>query len=519
MIEFARTEHGMIAGEVFADGVAAFRGVPYAAAPKGPLRWRKPQPPARWAGTRPCRCFGPISIQPLALPASPLPFYPEAQDEDCLHLNIWTAAEAPGEQRPVIIWFHPGGYQFESGSAALFDGSNWARAGAVLVTFNHRLGLLGFLAHPALSDEQGAEAGNYGLFDQIAVLCWVRANIAQFGGDPACVTLFGLSSGASSISLLMASPHADGLFHRVIAESGGSFGPMSDTTGIGDCWQTRESAERSGAAWANALGVTTLEALRELPADSIRASTGLARDPRSGIFDGRRPFIGGHGLVASTSDRFRTGLQAQVPVLAGYAAREELFLGKADAAASYRERAESEFGTRSERFLRFYPAADAQEAARSETRATGHRLFTWQAWAMAMLHARSGHPVYLYRFEQAPPSTGDAGAFHGASIFYLFDRFGLRPDFAWRQEDHALSASMIDAWMAFARTGAPQSRLLPHWPRFDPQAPRAMRLREDSVVDQVCEQAALNFWSEFYWLEPSSADALTRYQPRAFACN
>ncbi len=503
MIEVAPTEHGAVAGEVLADGVTAFRGVPYAAPPRGLLRWRAPQPPTSWAGTRSCKRFGPVAVQPSALPASPLPFSSEAQDEDCLYVNVWTAAKTSSEQRPVVVWFHPGGYQLGSGSAALFDGSGWARAGAVLVTFNSRLGLLGFLLHPVLVNEQGADAGNYGLLDQLAGLRWVQANIAEFGGDPSCVTLFGLSSGASSISLLMASPVAAGLFHRVIMESGGSFGPVSDSTGIGDRWQTREGALRSGAAWATVLGATSLSALRALPADDIRESAGIGRDPGSGTFDGRRPCIGGPVAVAGTGERFRAGLQAGVPALVGYAAREASFLAERGVAATYRQRAERELGPLAARFLRLYPAADEQEAARSETRARGHRLFAWQAWASANLHARSGHPVYLYRFEQAPPAADGAGAFHGASVLYLFDRFRLRPDCAWREEDRTVSRAMIDAWVSFARTGTPRSCWLPDWPRFDPREPRAMRLRADSVVADLPERSALEFWDEVYGLQPT----------------
>jgi para-nitrobenzyl esterase len=495
----ACTQQGWVAGAVSPDGVAVFKGIPYAAPPVGNLRWRAPRPARPWRGTRACRQFAPVAIQATTLPPSPLPLAPEPQSEDCLYLNIWTGAALAGERRPVIVWFHPGAYQLGSGSAALFDGTSWARSGAVFVTSNHRLSLLGFLMHPALIAEDADGGGNYGLLDQIAVLEWVQTNIAAFGGDPNCVTIFGVSSGASSVSLLMASPLASGLFHRAIAESGGSFGPLSHTTGIGDCWQTIDGAVRSGETWARALGAITSETLRALSADQIRSATN-ARPRSTGVFDGLRPVIGGHGLVADTASRFRQGQQAQVPLLVGCAAREELSFAAGSDPDSFGVQAVREHGPDAKAFLQLYPASDDREAALSERSARGHRLFTWQAWTMARLHAGAGHPVYFYRFDQAPPASdgGDAGAFHGASILYGFDRFELRPDCAWSDADRAVSAAMIDAWVSFAQSGAPNSRKLPDWPRFDPAAPLQMRLHEDSALAPIGDREALDFWDAYY---------------------
>ncbi len=269
--EIVTTASGRLRGARDAGGILGFRGIPYAAAPVGDLRWRAPQPAPSWSEIRDCRAPGPVPVQLRFLGESLFPTVDEPQGEDCLHLNVWTAAPDTNERRPVIVWFYLGAFQVGSGSAPFYAGESWAAAGAVFVTFNFRLSRLGFLAHPALRDEGGGTCGNYGFLDQIAALEWVRDNIAAFGGDPDCVTIFGASSGASSVSLLMASPRAHGLFHRAIAESGGSFGPLGETTGVGDRWQTLDAAVRSGERWATAVGATTLPELRALAPETVVA--------------------------------------------------------------------------------------------------------------------------------------------------------------------------------------------------------------------------------------------------------
>src|SRR5262245_43822446 len=224
-IAVVQADSGSLAGEWNADQtVCTFKGVPYARPPVGALRWRPPQPPPRWSGMRPAAGFGPRCVQPERPTNAVGYFGPEREREDCLYLNVWTAAPSPAEQRPVMLWLHGGAFLLGSGSLPIFDGAALARRGAVVVTINYRLGRLGFLAHPGLSAEQPYRAsGNYGLLDQIAALRWIQTNIAAFGGDPNCVTIFGQSAGSSSVSSLMASPLAKGLFHRAIGQSGGAF--------------------------------------------------------------------------------------------------------------------------------------------------------------------------------------------------------------------------------------------------------------------------------------------------------
>ena len=206
----ARVESGAIRG-VLEDGVSIFMGVPYAAPPLGELRWREPQPVARWKGVRGADSFAPACMQKgVSMPGEA----PPTVSEDCLYLNIWTPAAKAGERLPVIVWIHGGGYTNGSASMPLYWGDRLARRGVVVVTIAYRLGPLGFLAHADLTRESAHRtSGNYGLLDQIAALEWIKRNIAVFGGDASRVTIAGQSAGAMSVSMLMASPRAKGLFH------------------------------------------------------------------------------------------------------------------------------------------------------------------------------------------------------------------------------------------------------------------------------------------------------------------
>src|SRR5499426_666533 len=260
-----RVDGGLISGSVV-DGVRSYKGIPFAAPPVGELRWKAPQPVAGWEGVREVNDFGPDCPQ-APYPQSSLYYSaPRKQSEDCLYLNVWTAAKA-GEKRPVMVWIHGGALTRGSGATRAYDGTALAKKGVVLVTINYRLGPLGYLAHPELTAESAHHAsGNYGVLDQIAALQWVKKNIAAFGGDANRVTIFGESAGSWSVNALVASPLAKGLFHRAIGQSGGSFGPgtylKEDRNGL-------TSAEKIGAAFAKAAGADSIRALRSLPAEKI----------------------------------------------------------------------------------------------------------------------------------------------------------------------------------------------------------------------------------------------------------
>jgi len=254
----AETSHGRLRG-VVEDGVVAFKGVPYAAPPTGPLRWRPPEPPARWTGIRDALEFGPRAPQSAPLPTETFPGDPLEQSEDCLSLNVWTP-EVDDARRPVMVWVHGGGFTTGSGAVGLYRGEHLARRGVVVVTINYRLGALGWLAHPLLEHPAGG-LGNWGLLDQMAALAWVRDNIAGFGGDPSKVMVFGESAGAMSVAALLASRSARPLFRRAAVQSGAAV-----ALGV-----------RSAAVLAedilSGLGLSpapdTAEVLRQVPAEEL----------------------------------------------------------------------------------------------------------------------------------------------------------------------------------------------------------------------------------------------------------
>jgi para-nitrobenzyl esterase len=511
MNEVVKIASGAVRGQRLDDGATLrFLGVPYAAPPIGDLRWRPPRPVSAWTGVRDSSRPGAVSVQRVRGTDSVIPNEPELQNEDCLVLNVWTAAASAVERRPVIVWLHPGGFQFGSGSAPMYDGRAWARAGAVFVSLNFRLSKIGFLAHPALQQEdEHGRTGNYGLLDQVAALRWVRENIAEFGGDPNCVTIYGASSGASSVSLLMVTPCARGLFHRAIAESGGSFGPVGPHTGLGDRWQTLDGACAAGKSWAEELGAVDADGLRQLPVERIREGSVPAGNQVRDVFDAARPIVDGQVLPSGSRAQFQAGLQAPVPLLVGSAANEDIAtVTYSRNLGGFLEQARHDHGSDIDAFLNLYPARTDVQAVVASLRANGHRLFTWQNWVWARLHAQAGHEVFYYRFEQEPPVppgrypeqriARPLGAFHAASVFYTFDRFGLRPDWPWSDEDRRLGQTMTEAWVEFARTGRPTHENLPPWPRHDPGDQQVMRLSQASSFEPMPEPEHVSFWDEFY---------------------
>ena len=319
-----RTANGVLEGVVSADGkVRTFKGIPYAAPPVGPLRWKAPQPAAAWTGVRkateyPARCMqAPIY--------SDMIFHDNGPSEDCLYLNLWMPA-APAQPRlPVMVWIYGGGFAAGATSEPRQDGGNLSKKGVLVVSMNYRLGIFGFFSHPALAKESGHNAtGNYGLLDQVAALKWVRDNIAVFGGDPNNVTIFGESAGSFSVSALMASPLAQGLFRRAIGESGAFFG---DTLRP----QPRAETEKAGVEFAkSSLGTDSLEALRAKPAAEILQA---AAKPGAARFV---PNIDGYFLPESVEAIFAAGKQSHVPLLAGWNADEMTYraiFGKEDPTA------------------------------------------------------------------------------------------------------------------------------------------------------------------------------------------
>jgi para-nitrobenzyl esterase len=469
-------ESGVLRG-LAADerGVRAFLGIPYGLPPLGDLRWSAPRPAARWSGVRDAVAAGPCCPS-VILGGPPRPDSPSS--EDCLTLNIWTAAHATDAGRPVMVWVHGGGFQFGAGLEPNTDGARLAALGVVVVSFNYRLGILGFLAHPDL-DREGP-SGNYGLLDQIAALEWVRANIASFGGDPDNVTLFGESAGAHAVGLLMTSPQARGLFHRAILESGALWD--GDTGSL----QTRAESRARGTEVVAKLGEGSIATMRALPVDALVIQTGwhVRDDPVSAAFS---PGIDGHVLAESPAAAFAESRAAPVPLLAGWNGAEGyIFRDRmpADPAALIRA-IETRFGSdRLEQALRDYPVDDGETAARSAQRLIGNLVIAEQVWEVIRAHGSAGGPAtFAYSFDYRSPYLPVPA--HTTEIDFVFG--SLRPQHlipgagAPGDGDRRLSDLIMAYWTNFARTGDPNAPGLPAWPRYSPPAPWAMTFRADKT--------------------------------------
>ena len=501
----AGTEHGRLAGQ-WAGTVAVFRGIPFAAPPVGPARWRPPGPPQPWSGVRPATQFGPAPVQPQ--PRRDSVMYQAnfadrralVMSEDCLYLNVWTPDPSPHARLGVLVWLHGGGNRFGYGHQDIHDGRNLARRGLVVVTLNYRLGALGFLAHPDLCREApDGRAGNWALLDVLAALRWVQANIAAFGGDPAQVTLAGNSAGAALACHLMAAPAARGLFARVIGQSSAGLcrpdGPLPSLA---------ESAA-AGESFARSVGAGDLAALRALSAVQLSGA---------GHFG---PVLDGALLVAETGEVFARGGQAAVPLLAGSNTDEGSPYTRAGAAAELAELAARQ--PPGGAFQAAYPCGSAAEQRVSARLFTGESRFVWPVWRWALAHGRSsGAPVWMYRFAASPPlpSPGGPGlaappdglpgygAFHTAELLYAWDNLEQR-DWAWTSADHALAAAMSAAWTQFAATGDPNGGGLPTWPAItaqdDPQVLHLVNGDPAARADAMDRPSAMRALDDLHGLD------------------
>ena len=459
--------HGAI--ETPGSAVRVFRGIPYARPPVGDLRWRPPQRPLPWNGVKECTAFGPSCLQPAQRIVRGIT---GEQGEDCLYLNVWTAAEA-GERKPVMVWIHGGGFTIGSGSQGTYDGLHFAADGAVEVTINYRLGPFGFMAHPALSAESPSRvSGNYGLLDQIEALRWVQRNIAAFGGDPGNVTIFGESAGSVSVGCLMASPLAKGLFQKAIMESGVPTNlPRLRGGGASD-----SSTESAGVEIARAAGIdnpegssgATAAALRSLPADKLLASS----HPRIGLLGaGRRmgPTVDGYVLPGEPVEIFARGEQNDVPVILGSNADEgTLFIQHIPIRkpAGYVLAAKRLFGDFADRVIAMFPIRSAEDVKPEMGRLVTVAAFVAPARRAARALSRHGDHVWLYHFTRVAPVLREhnMGATHGVELFYVFKT--IPPGVSAGDADVGLADKMHGAWLRFAETGDPNGGGLPVWPAY-----------------------------------------------------
>ena len=456
-----RAAAGALEGR-FDGAVRVFKGIPYAAAPVGALRWRAPEPAPAWSGTRAFTDFGPACVQPVYRTGGIYAQDLGPQSEDCLSLNVWTPAEA--RNAPVIVWIHGGSLTTGSSREVLYDGANLARRGVIVVSINYRLGILGYLAHPELSAESDHHvSGNYGLLDQIEALRWVHRNIAAFGGDPANVTIAGESAGGLSVMYLMASPLARGLFAKAIAQSAYMVSmPELRERRFGEI-----PAEAIGAHVATALNAASIAALRAMDAQQL-----IAAIAPTGYF----PFgnVDGYVLPRQLVDTFDRGEQAHVPILAGFNSgeiRSLTFLTPPPPAspAAYEASIHDHYGDLAPEFLRLYPSDNLQESMWATTR---DALYGWTAERLAAKQTAAGSPSFLYLFDHGYPAMEAAHlhGFHASELPFMFGNTDRTPPF-WppipaTDREHALADAMVDYWTSFARAGAPTSSHASQWAAY-----------------------------------------------------
>ena len=449
-----KTDAGLVAGETLPSGVRVFKGIPFGAPPTGNLRWREPQPVAKWDGVRDAKAWANVCVQPNQPNRQPvnvtvdLPDSPK-MSEDCLYLNVWTQANRANDRRPVMLWIFGGAYSEGGGSTPHNNGENLAKKGVVLVTFNYRLGIFGFYAHPELTKESGRNAsGNQALADAIAAMRWIKANISNFGGDPNNVTIFGESAGAAIVGMLAGSPAAKGLFHRAITESGGWMG-----LGMGQM-TPRERAEQNAGPRGRGAGrgappaapaapptpaaVPSLAELRARSTEEIR-TMGLG---------GGQPIIDGWIIPEDLSVTFANGKQNPVDVIAGYNKDEHTGFGGA-----------------------------------TNTNTAQRDAMAWHARIFAEKQTQLGKKAYFYTFTHEPPVEPPAPnlkATHAAEMVYVFNNLHAprmipdrsSPKLAMESaKDRAIAEQMSSYWVNFAKNGDPNGKdstgaTLPKWERF-----------------------------------------------------
>lgn len=481
-----RTASGAVRGKTSEDGkVRIFEGIPYAAPPVGPLRWRPPQPVRSWKGVRDATKFGARCMQGNVY--GDMGFRDDGPSEDCLYLNVWTPAKDSHADLPVMVWIHGGGFAAGASSEPRQDGTMLAKKGVVLVSMNYRLGVFGFFAYPALTQQSIHHAvGNYGLMDQVAALKWVQRNIGAFGGNPHEVTIFGESAGSFSVSGLMASPLARGLFERAIGESGAFLG-KDPTKSLAD-------SEADGGKFAQSIGASSLEALRAIPGPQLLGE--VMKDNPFRFW----PNVDGYFFPEDPHAIYAAGKQAHVQLLAGWNRDEgnyEGFFDKTDpTVVNYVERAHQMFGDNAAEFLKLYPATTEAEVKRSAADIAGDQFIAFGTWKWIEMQRTTGEStVYRYEFDDAPPqpaSQPSQGAYHSSEIEFVFEALPSK-SLPWRPEDEKLSDLISAYWTNFAKTGNPNGPGLPHWPVYAPTQFDVMHLNFRPAAEPDAHRARYEF--------------------------
>jgi para-nitrobenzyl esterase len=476
-----KVEEGLLQGSV-EDGLTIYKGIPFAAPPVGDLRWKAPQPAAKWQGVKLANKFGPAPMQG----GNP----PSGKSEDCLYLNVWAPATLAKDALPVLVWIYGGGFQGGSTGEPGYSGEKLAKKGVVLVSIAYRVGVLGYLAHPELTAENPAHAsGNYGLMDMIAGLKWIQKNIAAFGGDPQKVTIFGESAGGIAVSMLCASPLAKGLFHGAVSQSGGSFGPPRPTTYPGENLKTLSDAEAAGLTYAKTAGVSSLAELRKIEADKL---------PSGWLW----PIIDGWVIPDDQYKLYQAKKYNDVPILVGYNSDEGASFSPPKTPEDYITGVRNRYGRFADDLIKAYPVGTTSvpKTARDLAR---DAAFGWHTWIWARLHAKTGKSkVYYYYFDQHPefpvgsPRAG-YGSPHGQDVGYVFQHLNPNSQNA-SSTDQQISEAMATYWTNFAKYGHPNGKGVPNWPAFSDANPVVMYFSQTAHTGPVPSEASLKVLDEYF---------------------
>jgi len=509
-----KTANGILEG-TNESGIRSFKGVPFAAPPVGPFRWREPQPVKNWQGVRKADKFGPSAMQRALF--GDMNFRSNGISEDCLYLNVWTPSKTGKENLPVLVYFYGGGLMAGDGSEPRYDGESMSRKGIVTITVNYRLTVFGFFAHPELTKESPYKAsGNYGLMDQMVALQWVQKNIAAFGGDPKKVTIAGESAGSMSVSAQMASPLAKNLFAGAIGESGSLMGTLPPVP--------LAEAEKLGVEFATMNGAQSLAALRAMSAEQILAATAKQGTPRFPVT------IDGYFLTKSPAEVFTKGEQSHVPLLVGWNSEENNYrsvLGQNNPTKeNYENAVKKLYPDHAADALKVYAATTDEEVMQAATALASDRFIGFSTWKWSDLQSQTGEkPVYRYLYsrprpimrsemgnvvaglaggivkvdstvKKAPPATG---AVHSAEIEYALGNLPTNGVYDWQPDDFRVSEILQTFFANFIKTGNPNGFGVPAWPAVSARSSASvMNINVNTKVETEKHRDRYLFLDQFF---------------------